>query len=486
MMLQLKPARFRASSLDTLLGSCSALPFSIQLKRSCIHQCKYTRIQLTFMSTQQARAGENADLVVNGKSYQKDAEQTNVPQAILDLTDRHLHLNPKHPLGVLRSLIENKLNSVDQSFRTYNEFKPVVTVFENFDSLGFPKDHPGRNKSDTYYINKNHLLRTHTSAHEMECFGNILQKKTHKPGYLITADVYRRDEIDKTHYPAFHQMEGARIWSKDPAGKTQLKKDIEVLNKELEKIKNFTVEDCPYVEATNPKQSYMSEEEVHLVSTHLKKTFELIVAEVFKKKLESEGKGNEEIKARWIEAYFPWTAPSWEIEVWWNGEWLELCGCGIVQEQVFVNAGMEKDSTIGWAFGLGLDRIAMLLFGIPDIRLFWTRDPRFHEQFQENTITTFKPYSKYPGTVRDVSFWKNPDLEIHENDLMEIVRSNAGDLVESVKLIDSFVHPKTKKHSLCYRINYQSMDRNITNDEINELQEVVRNTLVERYGVKLR
>ncbi|KAL6942147.1 phenylalanyl-tRNA synthetase alpha subunit, mitochondrial [Hanseniaspora vineae] len=485
-MFPLQHTYLRASGFSTLLKSGSALPISIHLKRLYLQESKYTKSQHHYLSTQQIPAQEEAILTVSGKAYERDAEQTNVPQAILDLTDRQLHLNPKHPLGVLRSLIEKKLNSVDQSFETYNDFKPAVSVFENFDSLGFPKDHPGRNKSDTYYINRENLLRTHTSAHEMECFGNILQRKTQKPGYLITADVYRRDEIDKTHYPAFHQMEGARIWSKNAAGMTQLQKDIEVLNKELQKIKNFTVEDCPYVEATNPKQSYMSEEEVHLVSTHLKKTFELIVAEVFKKKLESEGKGNEEIKARWIEAYFPWTAPSWEIEVWWNGEWLELCGCGLVREQVFLNAGMEKDSTIGWAFGLGLDRIAMLLFGIPDIRLFWTKDPRFHEQFKENTITTFKPYSKYPGTVRDVSFWKNPDLEIHENDLMEIVRSNAGDLVESVKLIDSFVHPKTQKHSLCYRINYQSMDRNITNEEINELQEVVRNNLVERYGVKLR
>ena len=113
----------------------------------------------------------------------------------------------------------------------------------------------------------------------------------------------------------------------------------------------------------------------------------------------------------------------------------------------------------------------MLLFEIPDIRLFWTTDERFHSQFQQGVIGKFKPYSKYPGTIRDVAFWlpTSKDFDaIHENDLMEIIRNVAGDLVESVKLIDSFSHPKTGRKSLCYRINYQSMDRNVTNEEVNQ------------------
>ncbi|GMF56140.1 unnamed protein product [[Candida] boidinii] len=135
----------------------------------------------------------------------------------------------------------------------------------------------------------------------------------------------------------------------------------------------------------------------------------------------------------------------------------------------------------------------MLLFGIPDIRLFWTFDERFRSQFKQGVISTFKPYSKYPGSTRDVSFWL-PKLEesettipkLHENDLMEIVRETAGDLTESVKLIDEFVHPKTGKKSQCYRINYQSMDRNVTNEEINDFNETVRNILVNKYQVTLR
>lgn len=451
-----------------------------------------------------------AALQINGKTYDTQPEHTNVTSPILNLTDRSLHLKPCHPVGILRTLIENKLNSTDSAYKTYNDFKPVVTVNENFDSLGFPDDHPGRSKSDTYYVNKNNLLRTHTSAHEMECFGNIRGfpanqvsiDTTEKPGFLISADVYRRDEIDKTHYPVFHQMEGARVWKRNDTQNTdqnaeplhikQIRNDLAKVQQQLAQEKTkIIVEDDTSLEG-NPKQDYMTDLEVELCSQHLKRSIELVVAEVFNKKLESMNAneiGDKTLKVRWIKAYFPWTAPSWEIEVWWQGDWLELCGCGLVREQVFLNAGYEKSSTVGWAFGLGLDRIAMLLFEIPDIRLFWTLDDRFHSQFKQGEITTFKPYSKYPGTVRDVAFWLPTDKsfeEIHENDLMEIVRNTAGDLVESVKMIDEFVHPKTGRKSLCYRINYQSMDRNITNDEVNDLQEEVRSQLVSTYGVELR
>lgn len=440
-------------------------------------------------------------LCINGKNY-ICSPCTNVTDSILSLTDRSLHLNNNHPIGILREIIETKLNSIDNAYILYNHFHPVVTVNENFDSLGFPSDHPGRSKSDTYYINDSHLLRTHTSAHEMECFGNIKKfNKAHNniehTGFLISADVYRRDEIDKTHYPIFHQMEGARIWKREPIKSfneepghiIQLRKDLDKLEELLkqEKTKIIVEDDVSF--DGNKKQDYMTDLEVDLCSRHLKRSIELIVAQVFNKKLEAMNVVDEELKVRWIKAYFPWTAPSWEIEVWWQGDWLELCGCGLVREEVLINANYKPDTTIGWAFGLGLDRIAMLLFEVPDIRLFWTLDERFHSQFKRGEITTFKSYSKYPGIVRDISFWlpENENSEkIHENDLMEIVRNVAGDLVEDVKLIDEFIHPKTGKKSLCYRINYQSMERNITNDEVNKLQNVIGTELINLYDVQLR
>lgn len=423
------------------------------------------------------------EITLEEKVYKTD-EWTNIPPFILELTKRQLHQKQNHPIGILTKLIENSFHGMGYTF--YNDFKPVVSKFENFDVLGFPDDHPGRSKSDTYYLNKETLLRTHTSAHEYECFRSC---KT--PGYFITADVYRKDEIDRTHYPAFHQLEGARLWSKNMTDlHGQIRKDIEAIPKT-----NLLVDD-PFREKpfnnNNPKQAYMDDESVRLISIHLKKTLEYLVNQVFEKAKESakiagstEPYLNEPLKARWVEAYFPWTSPSWEIEVWWKGEWLECCGCGLVQQSVLLNAGLDEDK-LGWAFGVGLDRIAMLLFGIPDIRLFWTEDERFSSQFLAGNIATFKPYSKYPGIKRDVSFWLAEGKTLHANDVMEVVRSHSHDLVEGVSLVDEFVHPKTGRKSQCYRINYQSMDRNLTNDEINSIHKNVEDDLVKYFEVTIR
>ena len=94
----------------------------------------------------------------------------------------------------------------------------------------------------------------------------------------------------------------------------------------------------------------------------------------------------------------------------------------------------QGSRTISWVFGLGFERIAMVLFGIPRIRLFWSTDSRFLTQFSENQITTFKPYSKYPACFKDVSFWA-PEAGLHENDFCDLVRDIAGDLAEDVKLV---------------------------------------------------
>ena len=126
-------------------------------------------------------------LEINGVSYQSDPNFTNVTESILNLTDRSLHLNESHPIGILRNIIEHRFNSLPGShFATFNHFKPIVTKWQNFDSLGFPKDHPGRSVSDTYYINGETLLRTHTSAHEQECFHSI------KAVSYTHLDVYKR------------------------------------------------------------------------------------------------------------------------------------------------------------------------------------------------------------------------------------------------------------------------------------------------------
>ena len=199
------------------------------------------------------------------------------------------------------------------------------------------------------------------------------------------------------------------------------------------------------------------------------------------------------LRVRWVEAYFPFTSPSWELEVYWQGDWLEVLGSGVVRQDLLKTAGVP--SQVGWAFGIGLERTAMLLFDIPDIRLFWSHDDRFLSQFSENRdIRRFVPFSKYPECYKDVSFWTpqgsgglSADVPaFHENDLMEIIRSRAGDTVESVTLADEFTHPKTKRESKLYRINYRSLERTLTNEEVNQLHTSVCDDLVSKLGVEIR
>ena len=150
--------------------------------------------------------------------------------------------------------------------------------------------------------------------------------------FLVAGDAYRRDEIDATHYPAFHQMEGVKVW---------------------------------------PTETDSYEKDINLALDHLKTTLEVLAKDVF---------GND-VEMRWNDDYFPFTDPSVELEIKYQGDWMEILGAGVMTPTVIGNAGINSRTNVGWAFGLGLERWAMKLFEIPDIRLFWSNDSRFLEQF---------------------------------------------------------------------------------------------------------
>src|SRR5579859_6083403 len=212
---------------------------------------------------------------------------------------------------------------VFEGFDVFDTLDPVVHVYNNFDSLRIPEDHPSRRPSDTYYVDDEHVLRTHTSAHQTDLLGSMHQK------FLVTGDVYRKDDIDASHYPVFHQMEGVCI-------------------------------------TENPDEE-------------LKKVITGLIAKLFPGK-----------EFRLKSDYFPFTNPSYEVEVKFNDSWLEVLGCGVIHPEVIENTSETNPSLAGktgWAFGLGLERLAMILFEIPDIRLFWSEDSRFLSQFEEGKIT---------------------------------------------------------------------------------------------------
>lgn len=324
---------------------------------------------------------------------------------------------------------------------------------------GFPADHPGRSLTDSYYLNATHMLRTHTSAHEVETFRRGVER------FLLTADVYRRDEIDRSHYPVFHQMEGAYIVSGKP-GIARMREENVEMARHLASA-NIVITD-PTVEVTpeNPIQDEHDPEDAKVISEHLKNSLNSLVLRLFGG-LRKEG-NDEPLQVRWIEATFPWTSPSYEVEVRYDGKWLEILGCGVVRQDTLNRSGAYSRSgwlrtasepshepdqccplplrnppgvpdKLGWAFGLGLERIAMVLFSVPDIRLFWSRDPRFLSQFSLGSISAFKPYSRHPPCYKDFSFWTA--AAFHENDFCEVVRDVAGDLVEGVQLVSLSLSP---------------------------------------------
>lgn len=437
-------------------------------------------------------APKSKTISVEGRTYPTD-EWTNTPSSILGAIPKRLHLKANHPLRITRELIESRF----PGYKSYTKFFPIVTTHQNFDSLGFPADHPGRAKTDTYYINKDTVLRTHTSAHQADVF-----RANESDGFLISQDVYRRDAVDGSHYPVFHQMEGAMTWdrSKISGDYTQrILEDVKAIP-----AHDMDVEDPnPTVHSErNPLQSeYHSLEECEAMAAHLKRSLENVVVEIFSRARAAAAASTEKVsdeeplKVRWVEAYFPFTSPSWELEILWQGSWLEVLGCGIVKQEILNDAGVPTRS--GWAFGLGLERIAMLLYNIPDIRLFWSEDSRFLSQFSASEpIARFVPFSKHPACYKDVAFWLPKPASsaggqvvaapLHENDVMEVVRETAGNLVEDVRLTDEFTHPKTGRRSMCYRINYRSLERTLTNKEANDLHEEIRGKLVRQFGVELR
>ena len=418
-----------------------------------------------------------------GVEYATD-DYSNLSSSILSRITREPRLpaSPSHPLQLLNEQIHRSL----ADFTIIKPPSPIVSIEENFGQLGIAEDHPGRSPTDTYYLNRQTCLRTHTSAHEVQTFAAGNTKWT------LTADVFRRDEIDASHYPIFHQMEGACIYDIAEYGEGQrVVRECEAMEGRLRSAQIEIEDNVDIAEAGGYQASHERDPAkrvaAQLAMRHLKGTLNNLVLDLFGDRHEAGASqaAAEPLQVRWIAAEFPFTTPSFEVEVLFRGK-------------------------LGWAFGLGLERIAMVLFAIPDIRLFWSQDPRFLSQFapqkappatshgehagvsaaggsglaKKLPAVTFKPYSKYPACYKDVSFWLPSSF--HENDLFEIIRDVAGDLTEDVVKIDDFTHPTTQKRSKCYRINYRSMDRNLENEEVNTLHGIVTTRMVKELGVELR
>jgi phenylalanyl-tRNA synthetase alpha chain len=343
----------------------------------------------------------------------------NVPDSILSRIERNLANEPNHPLEIIKRKIYEQLAKGGRAATHFDYLSPVVTTADNFDRLLIPSDHVSRQMTDTYYLTDNVVLRTHTSAHQTQLLQACITS------FAVSGNVFRRDAIDRYHYPIFHQMEGVHLL---PVGAT-IDEAANDLHETLKGLINHLFPGCEY---------------------------------------------------RVVDSEFPFTTPSFEYEVNYNGQWVEVLGCGLIQPAILDNCNFA--SRTGWAFGLGLERLAMVLFDIPDIRLFWTNDPRFHKQFTHGEIVKYQPFSNQPACYKDVAFWLPANY--NSNDLYEIVRDVAGDLVEDIQLLDEF--QRDGKTSHCYRILYRAVDHTLTNVEIDVLQNEVRGRIIAQLGAELR
>jgi len=360
---------------------------------------------------------EKEPILISGLEQKKDTKSERIKR-LLRLSD--LTKKENSPIKILADQILNLSRFADFDLL---DIPRIVTVKDNFDLLNTPKDHPSRRETDTYYLDSDHILRTQMTVmwpYYIKSEGVL--EKLQKEGEikaLAPGIVFRKDEIDKKHFPAFHQIDGLLICKKDK--------------------KIITLEDLKEVEADMTKSLF----------------------------------GND-IEYRFLVDSFPFTDPSVQIEVMFNGDWLEVVGSGLVHSQVLKNLGLDPEIYNGWAFGFGIERLAMIKFGIPDIRIFWSDDSRITEQFKDIN-SKYKEVSKYPETSRDISFII--DKNINLNNYYEIVRDFDENLIEEVKLVDEFENEEKfgkDKKSYTFRIVYRSPERTLTSEEINIIQEKIR------------
>ena len=248
----------------------------------------------------------------------------------LSLPGRKRYVGTPHPLVIFEREIESIFQGMGFSVE---EGPEIETDYYNFEALNFPPHHPARDKWDTLFIKGDLLLRTHTSPVQIR----VMEKRKPPIRIIIPGRVFRRETPDPTHLPMFMQVEGLVI-------------------------------------------------DEGVTFAHLKGTLEYFIRALF----------GEKLKVRFRPSFFPFTEPSAEVDiecivcggrdaacrVCGGTGWKEILGSGMVHPQVLKNVNIDPERYSGWAFGLGIDRTAMLALGIPEMRYFYENDLRFLRQFE--------------------------------------------------------------------------------------------------------
>ena len=239
-----------------------------------------------------------------------------ISQETLDITAPCSFIPPGHRHPLISTIEEIVDIFAGLGYRV-EEGPEIETDHYNFTALNIPPHHPARDMQDTFYLSPNELLRTHTSPVQIR----HLEKNPPPVRIVAPGRVYRRDAVDATHSPVFHQVEVLAI-------------------------------------------------DEGLDFSHLRGTVTTFLQQFFG-----------DLPVRFRASYFPFTEPSAEVDVMWRGRWLEVMGCGMVDPSVLEGLGLDPERWSGFAAGLGVERFCMVRHGIDDIRRLFTSDLRFLEQF---------------------------------------------------------------------------------------------------------
>jgi phenylalanyl-tRNA synthetase alpha chain len=323
-----------------------------------------------------------------------------------------------------------------EGFEAFNIVKvpEIVPASASFDLFDFAPDHPARSKSDTYYADDKNILRTHTTVMWYYFLNDPAIKarlSNHEEiGALCFGKVYRKDEIDRRHMNVFHQIDGLYLAPKDQQVITD-----KALSDVLVKIAQVMF--------------------------------------------------GPQVKYRINPDSFPYTEPSLEMEIEKDGQWIEILGSGVVKGSVLEKLGVDSTKYNGWAFGFGLERIAIVSMELPDIRLLWSDDPRVTKQLKLGN--KFEEVSKYPPITRDISFIVENTFV--PNNYFDLIRDIGGDLVEEVALLDKYENAKkfgANKVSYTYRVIYRHPDRTLKTEEVDPLQDRLYKETAAQYNAQLR
>ncbi|MEE3301787.1 MAG: phenylalanine--tRNA ligase subunit alpha [Candidatus Neomarinimicrobiota bacterium] len=255
-------------------------------------------------------------------SYNKKLATFNLDQGSDDRRDFSLpgYALPKgniHPL----EHVTDEIKSIFQSIGFSVAYGPEIDDdYHNFEALNVPKHHPARDMQDTFFIDSDIVLRTHTSNVQI----HLMENQDPPLRHICCGRVFRNEAVSYKSFCLFHQVEGLVI---------------------------------------NESSSF----------AEMKGTLEYFAKEMFGK----------DTRMRFRPSYFPFTEPSAEVDIWNDklNQWMEILGCGMVNPNVLENVGYDSEKYQGFAFGMGIERIAMIKYGIRDIRLFYQNDKRFLEQF---------------------------------------------------------------------------------------------------------